>query len=69
MESHVVSNLVAGLLVLLVVGALVAASRSDIWREAGRQLVRRRPIALAAVAARRPAPPRATAGSDGSARR
>jgi len=50
MESHVVSNLVAGLLVLLVVGALVAASRSDIWREAGRQLVRRRPIALAAVA-------------------
>jgi peptide/nickel transport system permease protein len=50
MEPHVVSNLVAGALVLLVVGALLAASRSDIWREAGRQLVRRRPIALAAVA-------------------
>jgi len=50
MEPYVVSNLVAGLLVLLVVGALVAASRSDIWREAGRQLVRRRPVALAAVA-------------------
>jgi peptide/nickel transport system permease protein len=50
MEPHVVSNLVAGVLVLLVVGALVAASRSDIWREAGRQLVRRRPLALAAVA-------------------
>jgi peptide/nickel transport system permease protein len=50
MEPHVVSNVVAGALVLLVVGALVLASRSDIWREAGRQLVRRRPIALAAVA-------------------
>jgi peptide/nickel transport system permease protein len=50
MEPYVVSNLIAGVLVLLVVGALVAASRSDIWREAGRQLVRRRPIALAAVA-------------------
>ena len=50
MEPYVVSNLVAGTLVLLVVGALVAASRSDIWREAGRQLVRRRPVALAAVA-------------------
>ena len=50
MEPYVVSNLVAGVLVGLVVGALVAASRSDIWREAGRQLVRRRPIALAAVA-------------------
>jgi peptide/nickel transport system permease protein len=49
MEPHVVSNLIAGVLALLVVGALVAASRSDIWREAGRQLVRRRPIALAAV--------------------
>ena len=50
MEGYVVSNVVAGGLVAVVVLALVAASRSDIWREAGRQLVRRRPIALAAVA-------------------
>jgi len=50
MEPHVVSNIVAGALTALVVLALVVASRSDIWREAGRQLVRRRPIALAAVA-------------------
>jgi len=50
MEPHVISNVVGGALVLLVVGALLAASRSDIWREAGRQLVRRRPLALAAVA-------------------
>jgi peptide/nickel transport system permease protein len=50
MEPHVVSNVVAGVLAALVVLALVAAGRSDIWREAGRQLVRRRPIALAALA-------------------
>jgi peptide/nickel transport system permease protein len=49
MEGYVVSNIVAGALVAVVVLALLAASRSDIWREAGRQLVRRRPIALAAV--------------------
>jgi peptide/nickel transport system permease protein len=48
-EGYVVSNIVAGALVAVVVLALLAASRSDIWREAGRQLVRRRPIALAAV--------------------
>src|SRR5262245_43350596 len=50
MEAYVTSNIVAGVLLLLVVGALFVASRSDIWREAGRQLVRRRPIAVAAVA-------------------
>ena len=50
MEPHVTSNLVAGVLVLFVVGALWLASRSEIWREAGRQLVRRRPIALAGIA-------------------
>ena len=50
MEAYVTSNVVAGVLVLFVVGALWLASRSEIWREAGRQLVRRRPIALAAIA-------------------
>jgi peptide/nickel transport system permease protein len=49
-EPHVTSNVVAGVLLLFVVGALWAASRSEIWREAGRQLVRRRPVALAAIA-------------------
>ena len=50
MEPYVTSNVVAGVLLLFVVGMLVAARRSEIWREAGRQLVRRRPIALAAIA-------------------
>jgi peptide/nickel transport system permease protein len=48
-ESYVTSNIVAGVLLLFVLSALWAANRSDIWREAGRQLVRRRPIALAVV--------------------
>jgi peptide/nickel transport system permease protein len=49
MEPYVVSNVVAGGLVLVVTLALLAARRSDIWREAGRQLVRRRPVAVAAI--------------------
>jgi peptide/nickel transport system permease protein len=48
-EAHVVSNLVAGALVVAAAAALLAARRSDLWREAGRALARRRPVALAAV--------------------
>jgi peptide/nickel transport system permease protein len=49
-ESHVVSNIVV--LALLVGGgfAVLAARRSDLWRNAGRELLRRRPIAIAVVA-------------------
>jgi peptide/nickel transport system permease protein len=42
-----------GVVVALVAGgvfALVRASRSDLWRNAGRELLRRRPVALAVVA-------------------
>jgi len=49
MAAYVLSNgVVAGLLAL---GAFAAwrASRSALWREAGRELLRRRPIALAVV--------------------
>jgi peptide/nickel transport system permease protein len=48
-EAHVLSNLIV---VALVVGALLAlraARRSDLWRSAGRELLRRRPVALAVV--------------------
>ena len=51
MDGHVLSN---GVTVLLAVGALVvwrSARRSPFWRDAARQLRRRRPWALAAVAA------------------
>ena len=50
MESHVVSNLVV---VVLVAGGLFAGlrlRRNRLWREAGVELLRRRPIALAVVA-------------------
>jgi hypothetical protein len=48
-EAHVLSNLIV---VALVVGALLAlraARRSDLWRSAGRELLHRRPVALAVV--------------------
>jgi len=50
MEGHVVSNLVvAGVLaILLAIGIVVR--RSELWRAALAELVRRRPIALAVVA-------------------
>jgi len=48
-ELHVVSNLVVAALVIGGLLALRAARRSDIWRGAGRELLRRRPIALAVV--------------------
>jgi len=50
MESYVVSNVVAGVLVAAGIAAAVAASRSPLWRDAARDLWRRRPVALAAVA-------------------
>ena len=49
MELHVVSNLVVVVLVIAGLLALRAARRSDIWSSAGRELLRRRPVALAVV--------------------
>lgn len=49
MEAHVVSNLVAVVLVAAGVAAWRRARRDEFWREAARELVRRRPWALAAV--------------------
>jgi peptide/nickel transport system permease protein len=49
-ESHVISNIVVAALIGLGVFALLAARRSALWRNAGRQLLRRRPIALALIA-------------------
>jgi peptide/nickel transport system permease protein len=49
-ESHVVSNIVAAALLVAGAFAVLAARRSDLWRNAGRELLRRRPIAIAVVA-------------------
>jgi peptide/nickel transport system permease protein len=49
-ELHVVSNVVVAVLLLGGVLAVVAARRSDLWRDAGRELLRRRPIAIAVIA-------------------
>jgi peptide/nickel transport system permease protein len=49
-EPHVVSNLVVVALVLGGVVCGVALRRRPLWREAGRELRRRRPLALAALA-------------------
>jgi peptide/nickel transport system permease protein len=49
--SHVVSNAVVLLLVVGLGLAVRAARRSDLWRSAGRELLRRRPIALAVIGA------------------
>lgn len=46
MESHVVSNGIVALLVLLAVGLGVLVHRNELWLGAFRQLARRRPIAL-----------------------
>jgi peptide/nickel transport system permease protein len=50
LESHVVSNLVVLALVAGGLAAILRLRRNRLWREAGRELVRRRPIALATVA-------------------
>ena len=49
MEAHVVSNLVVAALVGGGALALLRLRRSRLWREAGAELVRRRPVALAVV--------------------
>ena len=49
MEAHVVSNVVAALLIAALGGGFVALWRNHLWRAAGRELRRRRPIALAVV--------------------
>src|SRR5262249_8600334 len=50
MEPHVVSNLVVAVLVAGALGVAVVVRRSEQWRDAGRELWRRRPIAIVAVA-------------------
>ena len=49
MEPHVASNVIVAILVAGGVLAFLAARRSELWRDAGRSLVRRRPIALALI--------------------
>jgi peptide/nickel transport system permease protein len=49
MEPHVLSNVVTLLLVGGGIGALWRVRHDVVWRTAGRELVRRRPLALAAV--------------------
>ena len=49
MEPHGWQNAVVAVLAAGLVAALLAARRSDLWRDAGRDLVRRRPVALAVV--------------------
>jgi peptide/nickel transport system permease protein len=49
LEPHVISNCVVAAILLGMFALLWAAGRSDLWRNAGRELVRRRPVALAAV--------------------
>jgi len=48
-ELHILSNIVVAVLVVGGVAALLAARRSDLWRAAGSELLRRRPIALAVI--------------------
>ena len=50
MAAHVISNLVTACLLAGLAVSLGWASRSDLWRQAGRDLWRRRPISLAIVA-------------------
>lgn len=49
MEAHVFSNLVVVALLVGVFLVVRALRRSDLWREAGRELWRRRPVALCVV--------------------
>jgi peptide/nickel transport system permease protein len=45
-EAHWISNLTVVALVAFAVFALRRAGRSDLWRQAGRELLQRRPLAL-----------------------
>ncbi len=49
MESYVVSNLVTGALVVAAAAVTWAAARSPLWRDAARELWRRRSVSLVAV--------------------
>jgi peptide/nickel transport system permease protein len=49
MEPHIFSNAVVGALLAAAVAAARAAGRSELWRNAARELLRRRPIAILAV--------------------
>ncbi len=49
MEGYLVSNAVVAALALGVVAALGLAGRSRLWRDAGREILRRRPLALCVV--------------------
>jgi peptide/nickel transport system permease protein len=49
MEPYVVSNVVTGVLVLAAAAVAVAAARNPLWRDAARELWRRRPVAILAV--------------------
>jgi len=49
LEAHIVSNLVVAALVAGAAVAFAAARRSTLWSRAGRELLRRRPIALATI--------------------
>jgi peptide/nickel transport system permease protein len=48
-ESHVVSNGIVVALVVLVGVAVLAARRNLLWRQSGRELWRRRPVALLVI--------------------
>jgi peptide/nickel transport system permease protein len=48
--SHVLANLVVAALVVAALAAALRAGRSRLWREAGADLARRRPLALLVVA-------------------
>jgi peptide/nickel transport system permease protein len=49
-EPHVWSNIVVAALLGAAAAAFAAARRSDLWSRAGRELIGRRPIAIAAIA-------------------
>ena len=49
MDPYVVSNVVTGVLLLAAAAVAVAATRNRLWRDAARELWRRRPVALLAV--------------------
>jgi peptide/nickel transport system permease protein len=50
LQPHIVSNLVVAALLLAVGAAVGYARRRPLWKDAARQLARRRPIALSVVA-------------------
>ncbi|MBW2288145.1 MAG: ABC transporter permease [Deltaproteobacteria bacterium] len=49
-EPHVLSNIVVAVLLGGAVAAFAIARRSDLWSQAGRELIGRRPIAIGAIA-------------------